>query len=261
MIAGGGGRPSDTADGMTFSLERFAWGAPDRLEVSGTFAGMHDPPPDAPELVVRGRERIHRLRALPDRVSGPPEDGELWWAEFAWQEPPEAFDGAELQFGGAFVVELPALDDLESSTELAVQSREPAQPAGAERLRLEAQLLASQEEVRELRAAADRLQEELTRARDDLRAEHERHEVDAERFREGLARVQRSAEDAIAEAQGAIQERDAALEQARAEAEALRGQRAGVDDARRAADEARADLEAMVGRLTAIRDALGDGGT
>jgi hypothetical protein len=257
MIAGGGDRPLDTSNGMTFALERFAWGAPDRLEVSGTFAGIHDTPPGAPELVVHGRERVHRLRAVPDRISGPPEDGRLWWAEFAWQEPPEAFDGAELQFGGALVVELPPVDDAESTAQLTVRG---PQPSGAERLRLEADLLAAQEEVRELRAAVERLQEELTRARDDLVAEHERHAVDAERFREGLARVQRSAEAAIAEAQSAIEQRDATLVQARAEAEALRRQRAGVDDARRAADEARTELEGMMGRLTAIREALEDGG-
>src|SRR5919108_1981639 len=242
--------------GMTFSLERFAWGAPDRLEVAGTFAGMDEAPADAPELVVHGRERVHRLRAVPDRVSGPPEEGRLWSAEFAWQEPPEAFDGAELQFGSELVVQLPAVDDLDATAELAVRTSEPGRPGGAERLRLEAELLAAQEEARELRAAVERLREELARAREDLKGEHERHAVDAERFREGLARVQRSAETAIKEAQDTIQERDAALEQARAEAEALRQERSGVGDARRAAEEARAELEAMVGRLTAIRDAL-----
>jgi hypothetical protein len=31
---------SNPADGPTFVVERFAWGAPDRLEVAGTFSGL-----------------------------------------------------------------------------------------------------------------------------------------------------------------------------------------------------------------------------
>ena len=90
-----------------FELARFAWGAPDRLELSGTFVGVPDVPADAPTLVISGANGVHRLPVVPESVSGPPEDGRRWEAVFAWQEPPVAFEVAELQFGDDMVVELP----------------------------------------------------------------------------------------------------------------------------------------------------------
>jgi hypothetical protein len=83
----------------TLELERFAWGGPDRLQVSGKFTGLGEVPPDAPVLVVCGPQRTHRLPALPDSLSGSREDGNPWSAEFAWQEPPVAFEEATLELG------------------------------------------------------------------------------------------------------------------------------------------------------------------
>jgi hypothetical protein len=207
-----------TAENLTFELERFAWGAPDRLHVAGRFAGLRAAPADDPVLVVRGHDRTHRLPAVPDSVAGPPEDGQPWWAEFAWEEPPVAVEAAELQFGADVTVPLPEPDTQDSGAEpraLAVRSAEAPIGAGAaDRVRAEAQLLAAEEEIRELRAAHERLQAELGRAQEDLRAERERHADDAERFRDGLARVQTSAREAI-------EARDAALDRARAGAEEL----------------------------------------
>src|SRR5918999_6017899 len=100
MVAGGDERAA------TFELERFVWGAPDRLELSGTFAGVGDAPAGSPVLVVRGNGDTHRLPAVPESVSGPPADGSRWLAAFAWQEAPVAFDAAVLEFGD-FTVELP----------------------------------------------------------------------------------------------------------------------------------------------------------
>ena len=90
-----------------FELARFAWGAPDRLELSGMFVGVPDVPADTPTLVISGVNGVHRLPVVPESVSGPPEDGRRWEAVFAWQEPPVAFEVAELQFGDDMVVELP----------------------------------------------------------------------------------------------------------------------------------------------------------
>src|SRR5918999_2061009 len=100
MVAGGQQRAG------TFELERFVWGAPDRLEISGTFAGVGDPPAGSPLLVVRGNGDTHRLPAVLDSVSGPPADGHRWLAAFAWLEAPVAFDAAVLELGD-LVVELP----------------------------------------------------------------------------------------------------------------------------------------------------------
>ena len=63
-----------------FELERFAWGAPDRLELSGRFIGLPDAPSDTPVLVLTGEEGVHRLPVDPDSLSGPPEDGLPWRA-------------------------------------------------------------------------------------------------------------------------------------------------------------------------------------
>jgi hypothetical protein len=258
----------------TFELERFVWAAPDRLRVSGRFTGLGHAAPADPVLVVRGRDRMHRLQALPDSLSGPPEDGSLWSAEFAWQEPPVAFDAAKLELGPDIAVELPGPGAkrrwLRAQT-LEVRGATPA--SGAERVRLEAELLAAQEEIRELRAAAERAHEELARAREDLKTERDRQAGDAERFREGLARVRESAAEALAAEQSAAQQSESDLREARtalehaaaariqaeSEAETLRERLAGLENARSAAEEARADGERMLSRLQAIRDALGDG--
>lgn len=324
MVAGedqGGHVLSAATPRATFELDRFAWGAPDRLQVSGRFTGLGEVPSDPPVLVVRGPERTHRLQALPDSVSGSLEDGGPWSAEFAWQEPPVAFDAATLELGPEIVVELPEPGakrrwvrgqtlEVRSTDISASAERTPDQPdgtvldreqasqpedsgrwPGAERVRLEAALLAAHEEVRELRAAAERAREELTHARDELASERDRHAGDAERFREGLASVQQSAADALTlqqsalqqveaalrESQSAIEAKDADLEQLRAQLEeaaaaraqadseartaarALRNHLAGLSEARRAADKARADGEHLLSRLETIREAIADG--
>lgn len=247
-------------------------------------------------LVVRGPEHTHRLEALPDSVSGSLEDGSPWSAEFAWQEPPVAFDSATLELGPKIVVELPepgAKRRWIRGQNLEVRSPgEDAGPApGAERVRLEAQLLAAHEEIRELRALAERTREELTRARADLASERDTHAGDAERFREGLASVQRAAAEALASEQSAAQQTEAALRDAReaieardaelaqlrpqleqeaaaraqaesdarAAARALRDHQAGLREARRAAEKASADGEHLLSRLETIREALANG--
>ena len=316
-----GQAPPPTTAAPTFELERFEWGAPDRLEVSGTFGGLRDAPADgSPVLIVSAGERMHRLPAVPDSLAGPPEEGRLWRAAFAWQDAPVAFDVAELQLGADIVVQLPepgakrpasrprvlevrtaraggggdarretgeaARDahgkrasersDGNGRRELAGSPREDGSAGdGAERVGSQVELLAAQEQVREVGAALQQTQEELTRARDDLRAERERHAGDRERFREGLAKVQESAEEALAveqsatqrlggdlrEAQDAIDAKDAALEElrgkleaavaaltqqeskAQAEIDALRERMAALERAGEEADQLRSELE------------------
>jgi hypothetical protein len=290
----------------TFELERFAWGAPDRLQVAGRFTGLGDVPQGDPVLVVWGPEREHRLQAVPESLSGSLEDGSSWSAEFAWQEPPVAFDVARLELGPEIVVELPEpsarrrwsrgqtleVQDVGTSEQAEGTELVEAGPErGAERVRLEAELLAAQEEIRELQAGAAQVREELARAREDLKSERERHAGDAERYREGLAKVRASAADALAveqsaaqqvesalrEARTAVEAKDADLEQLRAQLEeaatarakaesdarsaahALRDHRVALREARRAADKARVDGENLMRRLETIRDAFGDG--
>jgi hypothetical protein len=307
-----------TRSPATFELERFVWAAPDRLEVAGRFSGLDDVPAGPPELVVHGPERAHRLHA-PDSAPPPLEDGTAWAAEFVWQEPPVAFEVATLELGADVAVDLPqpgtkrrwirsqtlavrtAADPADEvvweapSADHAAEPEEEEEEAttvgAADRVGLEAELLAAREEIRDLRAAAERTQEELARARDDLERDRERHTGDAERFRAGLEQVRRSAADAVAaehaaleDAESALGETRAAIEAKDAELEELRGRleeeaaaRAqaesdaqtaaqaheehltGLGEARRTADEARAGAEQMLTHLQAIRHALGDG--
>jgi len=279
----------------TFELERFAWGGPDRLQLSGRFNGLGQAPPDAPVLVISGPERTHRLDALPDSLSGSVEDGSPWSAEFAWQEPPVAFDAATLELGPEMLVELPEPGTkrrwIRGQT-LEVRNRQSEDTGPVpERVRLEAELLAMHEEVRELRAATERAREELTRARADLASERDRHAGDAERFRDGLASVQQAAAEALAMEQSAAQQAEVALREARIAIEAkdaemaqlradlekeeagrikaesdaqtaartLRDHQAGLREARRAADKAAADGQHLLSRLETIREALANG--
>lgn len=292
MVAGKDqGQPSGppaTARAM-FQLERFGWGAPDRLELSGTFVGLRDTPADAPVLVVSGPEVTHRLPVVRDTLSGPPEDGRLWSAEFAWQEPPVPFDAASLAFGAEIVVELPEPDT--TKRRFRKQALDVRSGGATEQLRLEAELLVAQEEIRELRAAEEQTRAELARTREDLERIHARHAADAERFRKGLAKVQETAEAALAAEHGAAEELDLALREAhqaieakdaalgelrgeldaslaaraqaeadaRTQAEAWRERIEGLESARGAAVEALGDADRLLSRLTAVRDALGDG--
>jgi hypothetical protein len=286
------GRAQGTPAGAaTFELESFTWSGPDRLELAGRFTGLPDTPAAAPVLIVRGAEATHRLPAVGESVPARPDEGARWSAEFAWQQAPIPFDGAELQLGGDLVVALPAPGGRRSrfrhrifavrrpGEDGAQAAPEPAAPPsnGVERVHLEGELLAAHEQVRELHGSLELAQEELRRARADLAAERSRHSGDAERFREALEQVRASAAEAVAAEQVAagrrleemgrelsdqtaaaaqLGEEVAGLRRAAEEAEPLR---ARLERARGAADAARSDAEQIVARLTNIRDELGDG--
>jgi hypothetical protein len=263
-------RPAQAPPGATFELERFEWGAPDRLELAGTFAGLHDVAPDDAALVVRGGGLTHRLAVDPASVSGPPEDGRRWEAAFAWREAPVPFDAAELSLGDRLVVELPQPGPQDGHL-LEVRSPE-AQDAGdgAHRVRSQAELVVAQQEIHDLRAAADRVRLELARAREDLEAERVAHAEDAERFRASLEMVQRSAQEAVTAERGAAQQREAELQQLRgeleetaslrAELEQTRGEvegfRAALTNTHGAVEAARAEAEHLLSGLTSARDTL-----
>lgn len=255
----------------TFQLERFGWQARDRLELAGRFLGLHELPSEAPVLVVRGADRTHRLAAVPGSVSGTPADGSTWRAAFAWQEAPAPFDLAQLALADDIVVDLPAPRGRRFRHHT-LDVRHVARPAtapddgtagGADRLRLQAELLAAQEQVHAARAQLQHQQEELARTRADLAAARERHGSDAERFREGLERLRASAEEAIAaeqaaaaqlgadlrEAHGAIEAREGRLEEARGALEA-------AEDAReRVESEAAVELDGLRARVAMLERA------
>ena len=175
-----------------FQLDRFEWAAPDRLEIAGSFVGI-EAPSVAPTLVVGGAAGERRLTATP-LDSAVDEEG--WTVAFVWQEPPVPFEAAELELGDGLSVVLPA----PGSRDEALAIRGAARPV-AETLRLEAALLAAQQEAREAVAARDRALQELARAREDLEAERSTHSAESERFKQGLARVRDTGEQALAAAE------------------------------------------------------------
>jgi hypothetical protein len=273
----------------TFELKRFVWATPDRLELAGTFEGLQSTPVDAaPVLVVRAGDNVHRLPAVADTRQGPPEAGRVWQAAFTWQDAPVAFGVAELHLGSGLVVHLPEPSTkrlLSRPRVLEVQTAQagerPAPIAGPASVSTQVEVLAAQEEVREVRVALEQAEAELSRAREDLQAERERRAGDSERFRDGLAKVRESAEKALAEAHKALGAKDAEREtlrdrleaaaaaeaEARTEAEAQRehiaklekdaeetGQlRTTLEQAYGLVEEARGDVERILARLTAIR--------
>ena len=263
-------------DGPAFVVERFGWGAPDRLEVAGTFSGLAGGTPGGAVLTVVGEDGAHRLPAIDNGDAEPPADGARWAAEFAWLEAPVAFDRARLELGTSLAVELPAPGTATGGDPLAVEVLEAAVEAeppapdeppehvvvgdAAERLRLETRLLDQAEQLEEARNAAQRAEAALQRAESDLAAEREARAADAERFREGLAQVRSSAEEALTAAaerismlEPASAERDEARaerDEARSELDALRGE---LDDARGALAAAQADAQALVDRLSGRR--------
>ena len=258
---------------LTFELARFAWGAPDRLELSGRFLGLGDGLPDDPELVISGADGAHHLPVVPGSLSGPMEDGRWWDAVFAWQEPPVAFEAAQLTFGSELVVDLPGPNarrsrsrrrTLRVSRAVAEPTNRdaPAEPSPApapapapeavQRLRAQAELLATQEALHDARETLQRTQEELARVRDDLVSERDQRAADAERFQRALAELRVTAEEALSAEQDATRNVRGELREA---LEMIDGKNAALSELEAAAAAARSELEGMRGRIAALEHA------
>jgi hypothetical protein len=250
--------------GGAFMVRELDWTAPDRVAVSGEFARLTVRDAETPALLVDGAEGSQRLQAVPDSVSGPPEEGKPWRAEFSWDVAPFAFDAAALEFEDGTLVELSSPEEaphLNGST--------------TDDLHLRTELVVAQTATREAQAEAERLRTELARAVDDLESERARHAEDARRFREGLAGLERTASDAMAAGEDELRrlaaELDAA-ESARAEVETLRERvaelerrdteaehvRATAEAAEAEAQRARTDCDRLSRQLARIREALDD---
>jgi hypothetical protein len=270
-----------------FELARFAWGAPERLELSGKYVGVPDVPADTPTLVISGANGVHRLPVVPESVSGPPEDGRRWDAVFAWQEPPVAFEVAELQFGDDMVVELPEPGGRRTRSRRKTLSvnRERARPRsrlktlslpseperhddgpdadvaiegdGVQLLHLQAQLLGAQETLRDAQAALERTQEELRRVQHDLATERELRNNDAERFHHALATMRETAEQAVTAEQRAAHQLGAeARTMVEEQAEALKRLEAEAATHAAVESEARAEIDGLRARVADLEPAV-----
>lgn len=288
LVASESETPAPEAPAATFELKRFAWLTPDRLGMSGTFTGLQKPADGTPVLVIRASDRVLRLPAAGESLGGPPEDGEVWQAEFEWRDAPVAFDAAELELGDDLVVDLPGLDEKrgfsgtrvlevrtaggggEDPREIGEPVEQPAAPNDSVERRAasvasQVELVAAQEDLREVRVAMQQIQQELERVRDDLQAERERRTGDSERFREALAKLRESAEEALAVEQSAnsqlgsdLREAQAALEKMDADLKTLRGQLEAAGSALTEAEaKAGAEAEALRKRVAKLES---DGG-
>jgi hypothetical protein len=252
---------------LTFELARFAWGAPDRLELSGRFLGLRDGPPDGPELVISGADGAHHLPVVPGSLSGPMEDGRWWDAVFAWQEPPVAFDAAQLTFGSDLVVDLPGPNARRSRSRRRTLrvSRAAAEPAtrdvadepspapeAVQRLRAQAELLATQEALHDVRETLQRTQEELARVRDDLVSERDQRAADAERFQHALDELRVTAEEALSGEQDAARTARGELREA---LEMIDGKNAAMSELEAAEAASRSAREELQDRIAELEHA------
>jgi hypothetical protein len=192
---------------VAFELERFAFTAPDRLEVIGRWTGLAGRRLGRPALTVVAGGRRQRLVALPGGHLAPT-DGAEWRVAFAYDGDPEALASAELVIGRRLVVDLPAPRRRRAGTrepggEDERQRREAAERTLAEReaeivgLRDEAEaaLIERDAQIEDLRAQLAARDEELAGARADAEAAR----TDAEAAREEAEQARAETEQARAE--------------------------------------------------------------
>ena len=254
-------------DAATFLLARFEWAAPDRLEIAGSFVGV-DAPTGPATLTVHGADGVRRLTGAPGE---PASDEESWSALFLWDQPPVAFEAAELELGDGLSVELSAPGTRDKAIPIRGAARSPA-----DALRLQVALLSAQEDAREALAVNRQTLQELARARDDLEAERSAHAADAERFKQGLDEVREAGERAVTAARAEVAELRRRVSELETELgdvgvlrDELRTAESQAAEASRELEEANASLERLRAeageveqlrsRLDAVRQALGDG--
>ena len=128
-----------------------------------------------------------------------------------------------------------------------------------ESLRLTAELLATREELLEWQAANERTEEEFKRALADLEAVRKRQADDAQRFRDGLARLQAAADEVVAGERRATVE---TLDRLAAAQDELEANAAAIDELRREVEQTtaargRADRE-RAAEIDGLRDRIGE---
>ena len=201
---------------VAFELERFAFTAPDRLEVVGRWTGLAGRRLGRPVLTLDVGGRPRRLTALPGGHLAPSEGAE-WRVAFAYDGDPEGLTSAELEVGRRLIVELPAPRRRRAGAR--------DRTGEDERLRREAveRTLAERDaEIVGLRDEAETALTELDAQLDALRAQAAEAEAEHERMAAELAALRaRLAErdEELATARGETEAARAQVEQARADAE------------------------------------------
>jgi hypothetical protein len=229
--------PASTAPGVTFEVDRFEWGADDRLEVVGRWFGLRGHRFLRPTLDVEVGGERRRMLAVLDHKPWAAEEGEEWVAAFAWAGGRARLDDAELTVSPDLAVQLPLPDSagVDPPPEaVATAERVPARrprtavlegelaAALAEVARREEELAGLREThsdvARELRERARTAQEsvrglesELQKARDQLAAAQAKAEQELGQLREERDAAAADRERAEAEMEKVRAERDAAV--------------------------------------------------
>jgi len=191
------------AEQLSFTLVRFEWTPPDRLDVAGAWSGIERGDLSDVTIVLHCRGSMHRLEAVRGVFNNP----RNWSVGFAWRGDPASVERAELVLGGSLVVELPSgskqVRRRFGRTALAVRALEqqsvPAAGSAADvdALALHAALVAAQNEVAEGRDKLAGLQAEIERAREQAKRERARRESDVARLQDSMNTLRRLAENSL----------------------------------------------------------------
>src|SRR3954465_9741027 len=98
---------ADASSAVAFEVDRFAWTASDRIEVTGRWFGLRGHRFMRPSLIVEAGDDRRRLLALLEHKPWAADDGEPWIAAFAWAGDPVAMTFAELSVAPSVSGELP----------------------------------------------------------------------------------------------------------------------------------------------------------
>ncbi len=196
----------------TFDLEAFRVAAPGRLEVQGTWSGVHGVVLDRSVLVLHVDGRIDQVPAENVRHST-----RTWHASFAWDGDPAAIREATLQVGDRLAVQLgpqPSrfrrLGRITRPVLALVAQPGEAAEADVESniVSVHAALVAAREELARAADEMEVVRQEAHRAREDAERERKRREHEAERHHKALDLLKGVATEAL------DAERDGLLEQA-----------------------------------------------
>ena len=247
---------------VTFEIDRFEWVGDGRLELAGRWFGLRGHRFLRPTLDVEvGGERRRMLADL-EHKPWAPEDGQDWIAAFTWRGDPARFEEAELTVSPELAVQLPA-----PGGSVAKGSTKTSAPAGERRPARRPRTAVLEGELAAALAEAERLSEELERARashsESGRELRERLRGEHAKIRDLEAELEQASERARAEfaaAEAAAAEEAEALREERDAATAERDDATAARDAAlAAAEEARAERDEALTKLRAAeaeRDAL-----
>jgi hypothetical protein len=255
------------AEQVSFSLVRFEWTPPDRLEVVGAWVGVDRDDLSKVMLSLYGPRSTHRLQAIGGNLA----NMRNWSAVFAWTGDPDTVERAELVVGETLVVDLPVSNSKQprrrfGRTSLPVRDVEPQTPepsapaADADVLALHAAMVAAQDEAAEARDVLARVEAEGERAREQAKRERTLRESDVARLHESMDTLRRLAEDSLQKEREATRRVSVQLHELEASTSGLR-EEAGqlIEQVQRAVaerDEATARLEAAGEEVARVRAQL-----